>query len=115
MTARICIVVFASAGVAVASLGSWHRLLHWGNKDGKPIAVPARWLLVPLASASMALYSFGDSCWRDWPLGQHKLCPGSLRWTRCHSHETNHRAALAQVSASTKLAQAALLSAAETA
>jgi len=59
------IVVLASAGVAYFivvfrfSLGSWHRLLHWGNKDGKPIAVPAHWLLVPLASAVVALYSFG--------------------------------------------------------
>jgi len=56
---RISIVVFASAGVAVASLGSWHHLLHWGKKDGKPTEVPAHWLLVPFASAVMALYSFG--------------------------------------------------------
>jgi len=57
--ARLSVVVLASAGVAVASLGSWHRLVHWGTKDGKPIAIPAHWLLVPLAFAAMALYSFG--------------------------------------------------------
>jgi len=57
--ARLSIVVLASVGVAVASLGSWHRLVHWGIKDGKPIAIPAHWLLVPLASTAMALYSFG--------------------------------------------------------
>jgi len=57
--ARLSVVVLASAGVAAATLGSWHRFAHWGTKDGKPIAVPARWLLVPLSSAAIALYAFG--------------------------------------------------------